>query len=496
MDYQPANQPANKAIALMAILRRLDLGENLSSEALARELGVTRRTVFRYIDSLQAAGYPIYFDRNRMSYRFVDTYQLRHSSTEKRLTRTLELNQQMMAASSIGIAVYRLFDGRCVLANESLARMLNATREQLLAQDFRLIPSWRESGLFAMVEEAISLDEERSGDFHILTTFGRELWTHCVLTPFTNDGQRHFFLMAQDISARKHQELAMATLLAAIDKGPSLTVITDCSGVIGYVSSKIKEVTGYEPDELIGDTLHIFKPDILTPAAGEELLDTVRNGREWIGELLNRRKDSSAYWEQIRISPVVADDTITNYVAVIEDITQRKQREEELYQQATIDSLTGLYNRRMIFELGKHEIAVACRHHLPLALLMVDIDRFKQINDTYGHAAGDEVLRMVADACRTSLRTCDPLGRIGGDEFVVVFTEASAHEARQAAGRLRAKVAAMRLPWQESEISLSVSIGVAMLQQPETRFEDLLATADKALYAAKEAGRNRVTVSG
>jgi diguanylate cyclase (GGDEF)-like protein/PAS domain S-box-containing protein len=372
--------------------------------------------------------------------------------------------------------------------------MINATREQVLSQNFRTLRSWHQAGLFALAEEVMRSGEERSGDFHFVTTFGKEVWLNCIITPFVSDGQRYFFLLANDISVRKQRELATGTLLAAINKGPSLIVITNCTGTIEYVSDKVTEITGYLPDEVLGETLHLFAPADDSMNIHEDVWECLQKGREWTGEFSNRRKDGSVYWEHLRISPVfAADGTVTRFVASIEDITRHKQLEEELYRHATTDALTGLYNRRMILELGDHELAVARRYSRPLALLMLDFDHFKHINDTQGHAAGDATLRAVAATFRASLRSCDLLGRIGGEEFVAVLPETAAPAARQAAERLRGEVEGLRIPWEGGDLRCTVSIGVAMLEQTDNRFEKLLEQADKALYAAKAAGRNRVS---
>lgn len=146
----------------------------------------------------------------------------------------------------------------------------------------------------------------------------------------------------------------------------------------------------------------------------------------------------------------------------------------------------------MILELGRHELAVAQRHGRSLALMMIDLDRFKCLNDTNGHAAGDQILRALADTLRATLRSCDLLGHIGGEEFVVVLTETQAPEAQRTAERLRGVIEKLRTPWKGSELGCTVSIGVATLDRKDKSFDDLMEDADKALYRAKAAGRNQV----
>jgi len=481
-----------KTTALVTILNRLDAGEKLTIDPLAKDLGVTRRSIFRYLETLQAAGYPIYYDRTDKSYRFVEKYKLRHTSSEKRLIRALEMKQQMIQTTSVGMAAYHA-DGTCNLANEAIARMINATREQVLAQNFRTLKSWRESGLLALVDEALLCKTELSGDFHFISTFGKEVWVSCIITPFENSNQSYFFLTAHDISSRKQQELDTASLVAAINKTPKLTIITDNKGIVIYASDKLTDVTGYSADEIIGNPLLVFQPGVMSPSERENLCRTLSEGREWTGENNCSRKNGTSYLAHIHVAPVfAADGSVDRFIAVIEDITQQKQLEEELYLHATTDALTGLYNRRMIFVLGGHEIAVSCRHRRPMALLMVDVDRFKQINDTYGHAAGDETLRKITERFRIILRTSDLIGRVGGDEFVVVLSDTSAYEARQVAERLRNDVEKLSITWKESVISCTVSIGVAAWQKQEEEFESFLERADGALYVAKESGRNSI----
>jgi len=485
-----------KTTALVTILSRLDAGEKLAIDSLAKDLGVTRRSIFRYLETLQTAGYPIYYDRADKSYRFVEKFQLRHTSSEKRLTSALEMKQQMMQTTSVGMAAYHA-DGTCSLANEAIARMINATREQVLAQNFRTLKSWRESGLLALVDEALRCKTELSGDFHFISTFGKEVWVSCVITPFENTEQSYFFLTANDISSRKQQELATASLVAAINKVPKLTVITDNKGIVIYASDKITEITGYSADEIIGKPLHLFQPGVMSPAERENLCRTLSEGREWTGENSCSRKNGTSYLEHIHIAPVFAADGSTDrFIAVMEDITQQKQLEEELYLHATTDALTGLYNRRMIFVLGGHEIAMACRHQRPMALLMVDVDHFKRINDTYGHSAGDETLRTITERFRIILRTSDLIGRIGGDEFVIILSDTHADEARQVAERLREDVEKLSIAWREAVLRCTVSIGVAVWQRNEEEFETLLERADGALYVAKENGRNNIANPG
>lgn len=165
---------------------------------------------------------------------------------------------------------------------------------------------------------------------------------------------------------------------------------------------------------------------------------------------------------------------------------------------ADTDALTGLPNRRDVLLRAQHEIERAVRTQRPLAFAMFDFDHFKQINDTYGHPAGDRVLRDVADIVRSALRRIDSVGRLGGEEFLIILPESDQNQATIAAERIRSAIAAHEFPVGDKRIRVTASIGVVIadMKTGSVTVEDALKTADSALYAAKNGGRNRVVVSG
>ncbi|OQX63771.1 MAG: hypothetical protein B5M51_04715, partial [Anaerolinea sp. 4484_236] len=184
------------------------------------------------------------------------------------------------------------------------------------------------------------------------------------------------------------------------------------------------------------------------------------------------------------------------YEQAQDEIKARKKAEKELYKQATTDPLTGVFNRRYFFETAQKELERSQRYNRPLSIIIFDIDHFKKVNDTYGHGAGDEVLRKLTAECKDSLRENDVFARYGGEEFVILLPETNLEQAEQMAERMRKGCAETPLDVGSATVKITVSFGVSSLDNETLPLDELLLRADNALYASKEAGRNRVTVWG
>jgi diguanylate cyclase (GGDEF)-like protein len=178
------------------------------------------------------------------------------------------------------------------------------------------------------------------------------------------------------------------------------------------------------------------------------------------------------------------------------EVEERRQLEQRLRELAMTDALTGAANRRAFFDAAEREFVRARRHRLKFAMVAIDIDHFKRINDSYGHAGGDEALRAVAAACLEQIRASDYFGRIGGEEFVALLTETDAKAAFALAERLRQAIADLRVAYGEKTINLTASFGVATQDPADTETSMMMSRADAALYRAKEEGRNRVVFDG
>ncbi|GAB4502671.1 MAG: hypothetical protein Fur0035_22260 [Anaerolineales bacterium] len=285
-------------------------------------------------------------------------------------------------------------------------------------------------------------------------------------------------------------------LFTAIEQSPSLVLITDTRGIIEYVNPSFKKITGYSAEECLGKNPRLVKSGETSAEKYVELWQALKDGQVWRGEFHNRKKNGELYWVLAVVSPIRDEaGEITHYVAVQQDITARKQAEEELRLWAITDSLTGLYNRRQLFLLAEQAQREQRRAHQPLAALMMDVDHFKKVNDVYGHSIGDMILQNVADLLQKQLRQADILGRYGGEEFAIILPNTRAEMALQIAERIREHISRMSVPSTQGPVSVTISIGITIKDGEQAiSVEKLFDLADQALYQAKQSGRNRVVL--
>jgi diguanylate cyclase (GGDEF)-like protein/PAS domain S-box-containing protein len=301
---------------------------------------------------------------------------------------------------------------------------------------------------------------------------------------------------------RKQAEEKLRQLSSAVEHSPLSILITDINGRIEYVNPKFTELTGFTADEIIGKTpAETYGTNELQPEAARSIhWQTIHAGEEWHGEMLNHKKNGQTYWESVSISPIFnLNGTVTHFVAVGEDITSRKADEEKikhlnagLEKMAMTDHLTSLYNRRYFMQRGTEEFKRSWRTNQSLALLMLDIDHFKKVNDTYGHNAGDMTLQQIAAALKSSLRETDILGRIGGEEFAVLLPNTLSAEAGLLAERIRQAVENLIFEVPGAALAVTISIGVVMINGEMSGIDDMLRNADTAMYKAKRHGGNCV----
>jgi len=268
-------------------------------------------------------------------------------------------------------------------------------------------------------------------------------------------------------------------------------LVTDASQKIISVNKSFTEITGFTPEDAIGQNPRILASGRHDAAFFKQVWKVLTKTGSWQGELWNRRKSGEIYPESLTIISVKADDgAVLNYIGIFGDISERKLAEERIQQLAHYDVLTGLPNRVLFSDRLEQSIINAQRNQSKVALLFLDLDRFKQINDTLGHDIGDELLKMVAQRLMNCVREQDTLSRQGGDEFIAILPDADITGAELVAAKM---LNAIIQPYMinKHELRISSSIGIAVYPDQAQDAESLIKYADVAMYQAKDNGRNR-----
>lgn len=343
----------------------------------------------------------------------------------------------------------------------------------------------------------LSMVQTWKGSFFVLLT-GAVLFV-TTLRQFDKD-RRLLALQHHQRQALRMRERQLTVLMDNLP-GMAYRCQFDEHWTMVFVSRGCVRLTGYQPDELIYNRNASYAALIADKESADrvmqEVSQAVEKGESFSLEYPLRRKDGALIWVWERGRGVGSSDGSLLLEGIILDVSDRKRLELELEEMATRDVLTGLYNRRETTRLLEEELARARRYQRPMALLWIDFDHFKNINDSYGHAAGDTVLRSVTRLLTDSVRSMDIVGRFGGEEFVIILPEMDVRGAAETAERLRQCVSRHHCELASGTgIPLTVSIGVAVYPEHGEQADDLFAAADRAMYRAKAQGRNCVVVAG
>ncbi len=356
-------------------------------------------------------------------------------------------------------------------------------------------------------------DEAAAADFRAAASFPLRRGARCHAAISVYSGERGFFIpecialmhgLAEDISCaldhfdrERERQAVMAKLKLAAsvyEHSAEGIMVTDAAANIIAVNRAFTGITGYPAEEVIGRNPRLLASGRHGQEFYRHMWQSLAEQGIWRGEIWNRRRSGEIYPEQLTISCVKDDaGAVTNYVAIFDDISERKQAEQRIRQLAQYDGLTGLPNRLLFADRLQHGLVQARRSGAHLAVLFLDLDRFKQINDTLGHNVGDELLQMVAQRLADCVREQDTVSRQGGDEFIAVLPATDAEGAALVADKML-QALVQPYPIQGHVLRISASIGIAIFPEHGQDTDTLVKHADVAMYQAKEAGRNRVMV--
>ena len=295
-----------------------------------------------------------------------------------------------------------------------------------------------------------------------------------------------------DITERKANESRLKLAASVFTHAHEGIMITDTGGCIVEVNKTFSRITGYSREEALGQNVRILKSGRQDAAFYAGMWrDLIQRGH-WHGELWNRRRDGTIYAEKLSIAAVKnVDGESRHYVALFSDITELKEHQHQLEHMAHYDALTGIPNRVLLADRLAQAIAQSQRRKRGLAVVYLDLDGFKDVNDLHGHETGDLLLIAIAQRLRDTLRDGDTLARLGGDEFVAVLTDLGDHDEWTGILARMQEAAAAPVKIRQHTLQLSASMGVTLFPQNGGDADTLLRHADQAMYAAKQAGRNR-----
>lgn len=330
----------------------------------------------------------------------------------------------------------------------------------------------------------------------LLHQSGREVPVMSSYSVVTHGGQpTEFFRFDIDLSERRRAEAELRVAATAFEAQEGM-MVTNARREILRVNHAFTRISGYSPEEVIGKKPSMFSSGWHDAAFYRQLNQVLDTVGTWEGEIWNRRKNGEVFPQWLHITAVSDEDgRLTHYVATITDITQRKAAEDQIRQLAFYDPLTGLPNRRMLMDRLQHALASSARNGSCGALLFIDLDHFKNLNDTLGHDKGDLLLQQVAQRLINTVRQEDTVARLGGDEYVVMLEgldtarEAAALQATTVGSKI---VEALNAPYRLAghEYHSTPSMGLALFSGNEATIDELLKHADLAMYQAKSAGRN------
>lgn len=323
------------------------------------------------------------------------------------------------------------------------------------------------------------------------TIFPVEIYRSASVT----DGHAVVVAIVRDISERRRAEQALRLRTRAVEAAENGIIIVNVrhpEQPIEYVNPAFERMTGYASADVVGRNCRLLQGKDTDQPELEHLRSALRAGTEGHALLRNYRKDGRQFWNQVTISPVRDDNgTITHYLGVLNDVTELTIYRRELEHRASHDVLTGLANRSLLDDRLAVALAAAQRYNRILAVAFLDLDHFKEVNDTLGHTVGDELLMTVARRLQACVREGDTVARQGGDEFILVLSEQiSEASVVQVLERVR-EVIARPYPLAGREIRLSCSIGASLFPRDGNDAGELIRRADQAMYRAKTGGRNQ-----
>lgn len=395
------------------------------------------------------------------------------------------------AANSIVITD---IDGIIVWANTAFTQITGYSLLEALGQNPRFLKSnVHPPEFYKELWDTILAKKVWHGDMVNRKKDGTLYNEEMTITPvyFEPEQTLYFIAVKQDVTQKRLDEEQMRLASKVFENTLEGVLVTDPKGNIVYTNQAFQDITGYSNEEVMGKNPKILSSGKHDQKFYQDMWQALIEKGEWQGEIWNRRKTGEIYPEWLTLSAIKDNCGKTvQYAAILSDLTSRKQNEERIKHLAYHDALTDLPNRYLFLDRLTLALAHSARHESTLAVLFLDLDRFKDVNDTLGHAAGDHLLQEVARRLQKCIRDEDTVARMGGDEFTLLLPEVNVERAKDVARRIL-KVFEKPFLLEDKELLITPSIGIATASDKSIDAQTILRYADLAMYKAKESGKNR-----
>jgi diguanylate cyclase (GGDEF)-like protein/PAS domain S-box-containing protein len=426
-----------------------------------------------------------------------------HGMQTEQALRESERRFRSVAESATDAIVAADSKGDIISWNRGAERIFGYVEEEVLGEALSMLMPERframhEAGLSRVAEGGLRASRLIGGTVEVMGVRkdGREFPLELSLATWDAPNGRFFSGIIRDITERKKAEDKIKALL---ESAPDPIVEVDAVGQVVLANARTDQLFGYDRAEIIGRPVDALFAERSRQLVAERFREATREDHDVVGvtlglELFGQRRDGTEFPVDVTLSTLSTDDGVV-VTSIIRDITERKRFETQLKHLADHDALTELYNRRRFEEEITSYSEYAARYREGGAVLLLDLDRFKYVNDTYGHKAGDEVIRAVGHALLESVRSTDVVARLGGDEFAVLLKNVERPQAERVAKEMLRAVRERPMPIEGQRVTMTTSIGIAMFGDTEPAAEDLLVNSDLAMYVAKDSGGNRFEVA-
>ncbi|MES2104143.1 MAG: EAL domain-containing protein [Pseudomonadota bacterium] len=383
-------------------------------------------------------------------------------------------------------------DWRYLYINEAAQKQNGVPTGQLLGKVvMECWPGFAETEIFALEKDCMEQRIMQRGQFEFTYPDGRKGWFRVIIQPVL----KGIAIFSEDISERMQAEADLRIAAAAFESQEGM-IVTDANGTILRVNRAFTAITGYSAEDVVGRTPDMFQTDLHNEEEYRSKWEIINSTGTWQGEIWSKRKNGETYPQWLTISAVKdGNNVVTHYVRTQFDISERKKAEDKIQELAFFDQLTGLPNRTLLLDRLKQAMTTATRNGNCGALMFIDLDDFKALNDTLGHDMGDLLLKQVAQRLTACVRDGDTVARLGGDEFVVVLAGMGTTEQiafTNTENVVDKIVAVLRKIYELGNVThqSTASIGVTLFGGQQVTIDELMKQADLAMYRSKSAGRN------